>query len=350
MNEIVKILDTAGFLVNPFSFVWTEQGLKQIFELEDQERVAGVDSRGDLSLESIEFQRAQPGDATHVVTDGPEVTLSASARIFTLDSIKEASALLNGELLSTISSMEVLASGHTNEKDVTVSIGSRSITIDEKLAYVLGTQVRAQKLVDRVNIDNLNPAMSTYVAGLCHEIISSNGLGGKVYYAQGLTRIRVDSRPLADLARDVSQSSVPRLVRTHNLSVLRSFVCGALDMMIIENPNLVPSTYIRLSHNNDYFRRFLNSALSVFGVSAAFCVIEEGYVSTYFNPSALRSLGLKFVRTFRNADLKDLSIRRTTYRKIKEIFSTTSSFSQVTCSEPHWSIATDLVPLQKWKA
>jgi len=339
-----------GFLVGEESFVWTMRGLLKIREL-DGDSVLGIDSKGKPSWSALSRRRHGKGRILRITTDGSEALISKSSEVFTMSGIKKATSLVKGDILETYNiPREVRERLDAKYKYVDSEVGP--IKLNGKLGYILGTQIRSRKFENKVVIDGINPEHAYMLADLCHDALEEQYIGGKIYYVRRGTRVRIESRLLAELCSRISESGISLAIREAPSTTLREFLCGILDMMLYKNEAEIPPFYFITLAKHSELRRFIFNVLRLNGVIPVKTYVirpKTGltYIKTYINTSDLFTLGVRFVRSEKKVVPKKAVIKPISYSSVRGISHFQGDTFYLYEPQLHWSPVLDLTPLHR---
>lgn len=334
--------------------MWAERGLIRVAELCPDDNIVGISREGKTSWSSIAIPGFKEKDRIiRITTDSNECLLAPDCEVFTVEGIKKVSSLSVGDLVETANiPFEILERLDMNPLQL-VQCGDREIAIDEKLGYVLGTQIRSKRDPDKVVFDHLVLDTEKYylLASLCNDIRKTSGIGGKISYVYARKRIRFDSWILVQLCEAIWKTKKVAIeLRKSPPKVMHAFVAGILDMILQRNKIETPPTFFSTTGYHSDLRRFILNVLRLYGVIPirTHCVPQQdGSISfkCSINTSDLSKLGLKFITMKIPPTLQEAkAISYSTVRNISRFRDTTVYLS---APEPHWSPIVDLAPLHR---
>lgn len=346
--------EKSGFAVSGENFVWTERGLLRVAELCPDDNIVGISGEGKTSWSSITIAGfKEKSQIMRITTDSNECLLAPDCEVFAIGIIKKASSLEVGDFVETANiPFEVL---EMLEKKALRSIqfDDHKITLDEKLGYVLGAQIRSERYRDRVVFDQVIDAEKAYLlANLCAQIRKTLGIGGKIFYAQGGKRVRFDSWILAQMCKTMwGANSVSEEIRESPSIVMHAFVAGILDMVLQRNKSEKPPTFFSTTGYHGELRRFMLNVLRLYGVIPVrmHCVPQQdGSISfkCSINTSDLSKLGLRFIRTMKMPPTLQ-EVKAISYSVVRNISRFRDTAFYLSAPEPHWSPIVDLAPLHR---
>ncbi len=343
----------SGFLLSEKNFVWAERGLLRAAELCPNDDIVGFNGEGKTSWSSITIAGSQKkGEILRITTDSNECLLAPDCEVFTVGAIRKVSSLEVGDFIETANiPFEIL---EMLEKKALRSIqfDDHEITLDDKLGYVLGAQIRSERYRDRVVFDQIDTEKAYLLASLCNDIRKTSGIRGKIFYVQGGKRIRFDSWILAQLCDAMWKTNdVAIEIRESPPRVMHAFVAGILDMILQRNKAETPPTFFSTTGYHGELRRFILNVLRLYGVIPVRmrCVPQQDGSLSFrcsINTSDLSKLGLRFIRTMEILPTlqEAKAISYSTVRNISRFIDTTVHLS---APESHWSPIVDLTPLHR---
>jgi hypothetical protein len=342
----------SGFLLGSESFVWTERGLLKICEISQKDRVLGIGSDGEHSWSSLNFKKVKRGRVIRLTTDSSETLLSQTSEIYSIEGIKKVSMIINGVIVETANippqALDIFSKKTTYSS---VKIGEHSIEINEKLAYLIGAQIKAKRYSDKIVFDQLEINKAHCVASICNDVRKSLG-EGKIYYVAGGKRVRFDSTILARICGEIWRThKVPTEIRESPHLVMHSFAAGILDMILQKNSAESPPTFFSTFEVDSELRRFLLNVFRLSGVIPAKMrrVFQpDGSISfrCSINTFDLTKLGLNFIRGIR-IPLILQETKTISYSLVKALSSFQGEIFYMSTQEPHWSPIVDLLPLHR---
>jgi hypothetical protein len=345
--------EKSGFLVSGENFVWAERGLLRVAELCLDDNIVGISREGKTSWSSITIPGFKEKDEIiRITTDSNECLLAPDCEVFTVEGIKKVSSLSVGDLVETANIPFEISETLDRNALQRVQCGDREIAIDEKLGYVLGTQIRSKRDPDKVVFDQIDTEKYYLLASLCDQIRKTLGVGGRISYVLPRRRIRFDSWILAQLCEAMWKTNKVAIeLRESPPRVMHAFVAGILDMILQRNKTETPPTFFSTTGYHGELRRFILNVLRLHGVIPVRmrCVPQQdGSISfkCAINTSDLSKLGLRFIRTMEiPSTLQEAkAISYSTVRNISRFRDTTVYLS---APEPHWSPIVDLTPLHR---
>jgi len=346
--------EKSGFLVSGENFVWAERGLLRVAELSSDSNIVGINHEGKTSWSSITIAGFKEKDGImRITTDSNECLLAPDCEVFTaLEGIKKVSSLSVGDLLETANIPLEISETLDRNALQRVQCGDREIVIDEKLGYVLGTQIRSRD-PDKVVFDHLVLDAEEYylLASLCNDIRKTSGIGGKISYVYARKRIRFDSWILVQLREAIWRTKKVAIeLRESPPKVMHAFVAGILDMILQRNKTETPPTFFSTTGYHGELRRFILNVFRLYGVipvRTRSVPQQDGSISfkCSINTSDLSKLGLRFITMKIPPTLQEAkAISYSTVRNISRFRDTTVYLS---APEPHWSPIVDLTPLHR---
>lgn len=343
-----------GFLVNGENFVWSHRGLLKIKELKTDDVVLGIDEKGKPHWSIIPKGVRKHGRTKilRITTDGNEILLPESCEVFTMEGVRRASSISRGELLETFNIPKEICSLLESKEATHIMTYIGPVTIKERMAYLLGTQIKSRKYEHKVIISRLNPNHTYTLAKICSEALREQFIRGKIYYVAGGKKIRIDCDVLASICIDISERNIPLSIRESNATALKEFLCGILDVMLYWDEAETPPTYFQTFENQSELRRFMFNVLRLYRVIPAktYAInpsIGPTYMRTFVDASDLSGFGLRFIRTERAIDFVKPQIEKMSYSTVRSV----SEFTDIAyyISEPklHWSPIVELTPLHR---
>jgi hypothetical protein len=351
---VEPVLDEkSGFLVGGENFVRAERGLLRVAELSPDDNIVGISREGITSWSSVTIADfKENGNIMRITTDSSECLLAPNCEIFTVEGIKRVSGLSLGDLVETANiPFEIL---EMLEKKALRSIqfDDHEITLDEKLGYVLGAQIRSEGYRDRVVFDQIDTEKAYLLASLCDDIRKTSGIGGKIFYVRGGKRIRFDSWILAQLCEAIWKTNKIAIeLRESPPRVMHAFVAGILDMILQRNKIETPPTFFSTKGYDGELRRFILNVLRLYGVIPArmHCVPQKDGAISFkcsINTSDLSKLGLRFIRAIKIPPTLQ-EAKAISYSAVRNISRFRDTAFCLSAPEPHWSPIVDLAPLHR---
>lgn len=345
--------EKSGFLVSGENFVWAERGLLRVVELCPDDNIVGISPEGKTSWSSITIAGFKEKDGImRITTDGNECLLAPNCEVFTVEGIEKASSLEVGDLVETANiPFEIL---EMLEKKALRSIqfDDHEITLDGKLGYVLGAQIRSERYRDRVVFNQIDSEKAYLLASLCNDIRKTSGIAGKIFYVQGGKRIRFDSWILAQLCKAMWKTNKVAIeIRESPPIVMHAFVAGILDMVLKSNKRETPPTFFSTTGYHGELRRFILNVLRLYGVIPVrmHCVPQQDgsiFFKCSINTSDLSKLGLRFIRAMEIPPTLQ-EAKAISYSAVRNISRFRDTTVYLTAPEPHWSPIVDLTPLHR---
>jgi hypothetical protein len=346
------MVDKSGFLVGGENFVWAERGLLKVNELHPNDNILGISREGKVSRSSLNIVKTRQGKIIRITTDSNESLLASDCEIFTVEGIRQASGVSIGDLVETANiPLEIL---ETLDRKALQSIqfDEHEIKLDEKLGYVIGSQIRSKRFGHKVVFDKIDTEKAYFLATLCNDIRKTSGIGGKIFYVKGGKRIRVDSWILAQLCGAIWKTNkVSTEIRGSPAAVMRAFVAGILDMILQTNKAETPPTFFSTSAYESELRRFILNVLRLYGVIPVrvHCVPQQDgstFLKCSINTSDLSKLGLRFIRAINIPPIPQ-EAKAISYSTVRNISRFRDTVFYLSAPEPHWSPIVDLTPLHR---
>jgi hypothetical protein len=355
-NYVVEpaLAEKSGFIVSGQDFLWTERGLIRVAELCPDDSIVGIDREGKTSWSSIVIlDLEKKSTIIRITTDSNECLLAPDCEVFTVEGIKKVADLSVGDVVETANiPIEILQKLDSNTLQV-FEFADHEIAIDERLGYILGTQIRSKRYPDKVVFDHLLLDGEKYymLASICNDIRKTSGIGGKISYVYARRRIRFDSRLLAQLCEAIWKTKgIAIELRKSPPKVMHAFVVGILDTILQRNKIETPPTFFSTIEYQGELRRFILNVLRLYRVIPfrMHCVPQgDGSISfrCSINTSDLSKLGLKFITMeIPPTPPEGRSISFSVVRNMSRLRGTTIYLS---VPEPHWSPIVDLTPLHR---
>jgi len=343
-----------GFLVGGESFVWSHRGLLKIRELRPDDSILGIDEKGRPCWSTISNGIRKYGRTRifRITTDGNEVWLSEGCEAYTIEGIRKASGLSKEALLETFNIPEETRVFLEGREPAYVMTDAGPIVIKEKMAYLLGTQIKSRKYEHKVIIDGLNPDYAYILAKLCSEALREQFIRGKIYYVAGGKKVRIDCEALASICSSISERNIPLSVRQSNATTLKEFLCGILDAILYLDEAETPPTYFQTFGVQSELRRFIFNVLRLYGIIPAKTYVihpSEGltYMRTFINISDLSRIGLRFIRSKEIIKEVKPPIKKMSYSAVRNVVKFNDVAYYLLEPKLHWSPIVDLTPLHR---
>jgi len=324
----------------------------KISELCPNESILGISREGKTSWSPMDIVKTKQGRMTRLTTDSSETLLAPNCEIFTVEGIKQVSAVSLGELVETANIPTEILEMLDKKVFQSIQVDDYEIKLDEKTAYVIGAQIRSRRFPFKVVFDQIDPEKAPLLARLCSDIRKTSGIGGKIFYVKGGRRIRFDSWILAEVCGEMWKTNkVSAKIRESPAGVMHAFVVGMLDMILQKNSAETPPTFFSTASHDSELRRFILNVLRIYGVipPRMSCVTQQDGSTSFrssINTSDLEKLGLRFIRAMKIPPALQ-ETKAISYSAVKNILHYRGTLCSLSTSESHWSPIVDLTPLHR---
>lgn len=319
--------------------------------MQPNDRLLGLDRNGKPSWAPLLRKRKRRSRLVRILSDSAEFIVGNSCGIFTVNGLKQAYELEEGDLVETVTLTPRIRENLTSNSLSYFPTVEGPVALDEDLAYILGLQILAKKKTEsQVIIDCRQLEKIKTITDIFTKTLDDRFISMKIGYVPRTTKIKLRSRAFSEISSDISRSFIPLIIRKSPPIVLRKFLCGILDSIIRVNFNESPSTYFATRENESHFRRCVFSMLRLFNIVPvkSYLFQSEGfnYVNSYVRTYDLKKLGLCFY-WIRVPELSNVNQHQPTgYSQVRSLTSFSSDSLILTPRNPHWSIIADLAPLQ----
>ena len=338
----------SGFIINAETFLWTERGLLKASEIRKEDLVLGLDRVGRPSWATL-TSSAMRSRLRRIITDCNDIMLGGSCGVFTVRGLKKASRVTEEDIIETAN----LPSGVHKKWDELplpkIDTKYGTIIIDEKLAYLLGTQVNIP-YHNRMVFTDLNREGNRDMARLFSDTLREHGIWRKLLYSRWGTRVRFESRTFEKLSSHVWKNNIPLFIRQSSPYILRQFLCGLLDMIIRIDEYEKPLLYFITPIHNSHLRRFVFNSLRLFNIIPVKTYVFHPknnlpYAKTFVRYCDLKDLGLRFYKICEPVSKVDINLRPSGYSQVRDLSLFFSKASLLQTAKLHWSLIADLVPI-----
>ena len=343
-----------GFMVSGENFVWSHRGLLRIKELKKDDMVLGIDRKGKPHWSTIPngIQKHGRTRILRITTDGNEILLPENCEVFTMEGVRKASNLVKGDLLETFNIPKEVRLLLEGKEATYVMTDIGPVTIKDKMAYLLGTQIKCRKYEHKVIISGLNPDNAYTLAKICSEALREQFIQGKIYYVAGGRKVRINCHVLASVCGDISERSISLSVRETNANALKEFLCGILDVMLYLDEAESPPTYFQTFEDQSELRRFIFNVLRLYEVIPAKTYVispSEGpiYMRTFIDVPDLSGLGLRFIRSKKAIEVVKPQFEKMSYSTVRKVVEFKDSSYYFSEPKLHWSPIVELTPLHR---
>jgi hypothetical protein len=337
-----------GFQLGLNSIIFTDRGLLTFDELDNTDKLLGLNRRGRLEWSDISIEPSK-NHLYRILTDSNDAYIGANNGIYTLEGVRLISSLSNADILETVNCSKV--SDHYNKlenKNVVTKIDNFILT--KEFAYLLGICFFAKTNNIRVLLTDFNPEKIYDLCKVLDEILTENKIWHKIQLVNRGTRIRIESKTLVNILK-IRDNQIPSYIRQSNLETCIYFIKGVLESIIrIENSSDLPY-YFNTTFKTSLCRRFILNILQIINIMP---------IKSYkFNPGAGRS----YIKThFSEQDIKQLNLNyfwagpceknesryifpHTPYSRIRFISKYYLDSYSVKSSLNHWSLITDSIAI-----
>jgi len=353
MGEYKKLTNSfpwGYYIVSSQSFILTKTGIKKAEELQLGDSILGVQG-GKIGFKELTSAAVQvAGQSVRILSDNSESQISSDSSIYTVQGATNVSTITSDSVLETLNIPTEVRKQISGLSTLQIDEGT---ALPGSMAYLLGTQLLARRMSDRVVLDANSQVNARELALEFHKTLKELDISHKLYLPRYGTRVRIDSSKLCNIVKQFcgNNYSIPLLLRLSSPDIMRQFACGILDANLGEKHDAKGEIQLRTLMNQSELRRFVLHVLRLYGIKPSHSIPHYpsnglSFVDNYFQVKDLLRMGLRFFRISLRAENAEENVLLS-YSKVRDIRRFMGRNVILEAMGSGWALAADLVLLSR---